>query len=1141
MSGPVRSLPGLALALARAWWRELAALAASAAVLATTIGGGLGVGDAIDRGLRRLAAARLGRIEAAVMADRMVRRTFADDVAEAGAGPGLGVPACVLPVTLATRAGGAVPATLLATDDPAALGFTPAPPALSPGAMFVNARLAADAGLAAGDAVVVRLPKRSAVPADIPLGRRDTDTLGRRMPVAAVIPDDGLGGFSLRPAQVTGPLVVMSLQNAQTILRQGDVVNVVFLVGRTAAGGAGDGRGEILPRPTLADLGISLATVAEPEALRLTSDRLVIPPEIDRVAEEVLRPLGGRPSLAFLATDIVPLDEDGRATAARVPYSTVLGIEAASLPGGDLVDASGTVLAMPRDDEIVINRWLADDLAAQGRPVAIGDRLELRFFLPETIHGRVEEASATFRLVGVAAMQGAAIDRSLVPEVEGVTDEASIADWDPPFPFDAARVRTVAPHDEDDRYWKDHRATPKAFVSLEAARRIAAGRFGRTTAWHLPSPAATETPALATAIAARIDLARAGIRMVPLVAEAAVAARGATPFGPLFLALSSFVTAAALLLAWLLFGLLVAARRREVGVMAALGWPPRRLALLLVAVGGVAAFAGTVAGLLFGPLWARGLLAAVAASWDARVAGGSAAVFTAARPSWQAAVPAAAATLVLSVAAVAAAARRTAAESPRALLAGAAPVGPRGASRRGRMPSLAGGVALVAAACGAFVGRRVDAALAVGLFFGCGIAALTGMLALIRGWLVALRPAPVRSLAMLAARSAAERPGRVFSIAATVACGQFLVAAVSAFAVRQPFDPLDRASPIGGWTTIATFAEPTAIDPSDPEARVGLGLAAAEEGALAGCTIVRLRASGGDDASCTNLYAAARPLVVGVGRDFIQRGGFRFVAQAASGGSASAEANPWRLLERRAAADEPVPVVLDQATAQWALKLGGVGSRFILADEAGGDVACVIVGLLEPGILQGRVVMAEEEFQRLFPSQSGYREALVDASRVDDTARAAVDSGLRRAWADAGVTLESAADRLRRLLAVQETFLAGFQTLGTLGLLLGTAGVAAVMLQGVAERLGMLAVLRAIGFTLTRLRLLVVLEAVWPVVLGLAAGTAAAVLAVWPAIVDGGAAVPVRWIVATCGLTLAVAAAAGWVAASRAAIPERPG
>jgi ABC-type antimicrobial peptide transport system permease subunit len=125
-------------------------------------------------------------------------------------------------------------------------------------------------------------------------------------------------------------------------------------------------------------------------------------------------------------------------------------------------------------------------------------------------------------------------------------------------------------------------------------------------------------------------------------------------------------------------------------------------------------------------------------------------------------------------------------------------------------------------------------------------------------------------------------------------------------------------------------------------------------------------------------------------------------------------------------------------------------------------------------------------------------------------------------------------------MAVQNTFLAGFQALGTLGLLLGTAGVAAVQLQGVVERLGGFALLRAVGFTLARVRLLLVLETIVTVGIGLVVGTVAGTLAVWPALAAGTARVPLVWIAATCSLTLAVAAAAGRLATMRTAIPERP-
>ncbi|MEI7782567.1 MAG: ABC transporter permease, partial [Planctomycetota bacterium] len=189
------------------------------------------------------------------------------------------------------------------------------------------------------------------------------------------------------------------------------------------------------------------------------------------------------------------------------------------------------------------------------------------------------------------------------------------------------------------------------------------------------------------------------------------------------------------------------------------------------------------------------------------------------------------------------------------------------------------------------------------------------------------------------------------------------------------------------------------------------------------------------------------------------------------------------------------------------------------------------------------VIVAEGEFERMFPWRSGYSLALVEApagllpaglppaaGRPDRVAMA-----VAAAWADAAVSVQTARARFASLSAVQNTFLAGFQSLGTLGLLLGTAGLAAVQFARVLERRGQLGLLRAIGFGAGRVRNLIVIETLLMVVLGLAVGAVAGVIAILPSLASGRAAVPVGWIGATCGLTLFVGLAAGLVAARRAA------
>ena len=1115
---PVATVADLALRLVRHWWRQLAALAAACGVVAATICGALGVGAAVEQGLLGLAIARLGTIEAAVVGEDFFRTALARELV-AGVQPGDAaafVPAIVTEAVVETAADGRGPsrstrAVVLACDELATLGFAGAVPALAGDAVAVNGPLAAAIGAEEGAALVLRIAERSTAPSDSPLGRRETRSTGRRVAVATVLPRDGLGQFALEPSQVTRPLIVAPLAMVQNLVGRADVANVIFAVPPVAghareAGIAGSMRARL--KPALEDYGLALEEMAShPPTVRLTSRRLILPEAVDRAAAAVLAPLGGRPSLVFLANAI---STTGSAPAAMIPYSTILGIADTSLPVGDLVDATGTRLVPPGPGEIVVDQWVADDLAAQGRPCAVGDTLEVAFFLPETIHGRVEEARKSLRVSGVAAMRGAAIDSTLVPAVEGVSDEDSIADWDPPFPFDASRVRTTPPHDEDDAYWKTYGTTPKAFVSLATARTLAGSRFGMSTAWHVPRERVDDLAALGGSLAAHLQPETVGIRVVPLAAEARLAARGSTPFGPLFLALSAFVVGAGLLLEWLLFRLLVTARRREIGVLAATGWPPRRLSLLLTLIGLAAAVTGSVVGACLGPLWARVMLDALARAWTTAVAAGSHQAFgdaaSAARPLLGAFV----ASLGVSIAALAWAAARAARARPLALLRGVADA--TGAvGRRWPWAPLAAGAAAVALG---WLGLDAGPERAVVIFFLSGAAALVALVTAARTALVARRAATVASLVQLAWRSLCGNRSRAASVIAIVAVAEFLVVALSAFRLAPPPDPADRRSPTGGYAVLASFGTPVSADSTSM---------------LENAEVALIRSSAGADASCTNLYAATRPTVLGVGPGFVARGGFSFVAHQPL---APGAANPWTLLERAPDADGPIPAILDQATAQWALKLGGLGSRFTVPDDDGTAIDCEIVGLLAPGILQGFVIVSERSFEAAFPRRSGYAFALLDAAASDPAAGLVRQA--RDAWVDAGVTIEPTLDRLARLSAVQNTFLAGFQALGLLGLILGTAGVAAVQAQGVLERIGQFGLLQAIGFAPGRVRALVTIEAVALVGTGLVAGALAGVVALAPALLAGRAVVPVGWVAVTCGLTLAAAAVAGLVASRRA-------
>jgi ABC-type antimicrobial peptide transport system permease subunit len=273
-----------------------------------------------------------------------------------------------------------------------------------------------------------------------------------------------------------------------------------------------------------------------------------------------------------------------------------------------------------------------------------------------------------------------------------------------------------------------------------------------------------------------------------------------------------------------------------------------------------------------------------------------------------------------------------------------------------------------------------------------------------------------------------------------------------------------------------------------------------------------------------NLYQTTRPRVIGVPDAFIQRGGFAW-----AGGLADEPA--WASLNRGRSRMWDFPAVLDANTAMYSLHKG-LGDSLELLDEQGQTFEVRIVGLLKNSILQGDVMVAEDEFLRRFPSATGYRMFLIETSLAD---MPAVEQALESSLGDFGFDVERTADRLAAFMAVQNTYLTTFQSLGGLGLLLGTFGLATVQLRNVLERRGELALLRAAGFRRARLAFLVMLENAALLIGGLSIGIFAALVAILPHLLQGGAAIPWGTLFITLLLVLIVGLFAG-LAAVRATL-----
>jgi ABC-type antimicrobial peptide transport system permease subunit len=115
---------------------------------------------------------------------------------------------------------------------------------------------------------------------------------------------------------------------------------------------------------------------------------------------------------------------------------------------------------------------------------------------------------------------------------------------------------------------------------------------------------------------------------------------------------------------------------------------------------------------------------------------------------------------------------------------------------------------------------------------------------------------------------------------------------------------------------------------------------------------------------------------------------------------------------------------------------------------------------------------------------------------------------LEERLSDFGFDVVPTAERLANFHRVENTYLSTFQMLGGLGLLLGTLGMAAVLLRNVLERRRELALLRAVGYNANHLAVMVIAENIFLLTSGLVIGVVCALLAIAPVFFERGGRMP---------------------------------
>ena len=1105
------------------FWQTNLAVVAGVTVAVAVLAGALLVGTSVRASLRGLALERLGLVDQVITSGGFVRQSLPAELIASGsmddlfdrAAPLIAVEGFITHQESGRRASSV---QVYGVDDQFWEFHGRPGQGLERNGVLVSEGLARELEAEVDQALIVRVEKPSAVPISSLHGRREDVGRSLRLVIGAVLGPGELGEFSFRPQQGLARSVFVSLTRLQQELDQEGRVNTILL-GGSEAGLADDAiaaarrlaTAETAVREVAAleDLGLRVRGLSVQDVVAVESAAGLIDETTAAAVSDAAAMLGlqVQPVLTYLANQLRVGD---RVT----PYSLVTALDLQAITATDTRGAVPDAAVPP----VVLNSWAADDLGA-----GLGDTLEVEYYLWED-EGRLVTRETRLRVADVVSIDGPAGDRDLAPDYPGITEANNLVEWDPPFEIDLGLVRP-----QDEEYWDEYRTTPKAFIPLDVGQQLWESRWGRLTSIRLVPRAddlGAEVERFRSTFRSLVDPLAIGFVVYPARALALEASAGATDFGLYFIYFSFFLVVSALLLASLFFRLGVEQRLREIGLLRAAGFPPAVILRVFLAEAFVLSVVGSLLGVVcaigYGELIMWGLR-----TWWVDAVGTTRLTL---HLSAVALGGGAAGGIVAAVISIAWTLRSLTPASPRSLLSGAlADISEAGAPV-GRSQVWAVGTAILLACLG--LGLVVLAALGVlgatAGFFAGGLVLLCAMLACAWAWLAA-RPRRHTtgpwSLSQVGFRNATYRPGRSVLCIALIASASFIIVAVDAFRREGTEADLDRRSGTGGFTLLANTLVPIAHDPSSRGGRDLLNLTDLYEpgGPLDGVALSRFRVRPGEDASCLNLYQAKDPRIVAPTEAFVADGRFGFGTTMAETDDESS--NPWLLLDREFA-DGAIPAIADATSLQYALHLS-VGDDFVLNRDTDQPIRLRIVAALSDSIFQRELLVAEDQFQRVFSDYDGYRFFLIDAppDRASE-----ISAALEDRLTDFGFDVVSTGEQLAAFHRVENTYLATFQTLGGLGLILGTFGLGAVLLRNVFERNRELALLRAVGYNAGHLSLMVLAENAFLLFAGVLAGTACAFVAIAPAWLERGGGLPLLSlgallvVVVVTGLTASLAA-----------------
>ncbi len=911
------------------------------------------------------------------------------------------------------------------------------------GTAAINSVLAEQLGIQEGEEIIVRFRDTDPIPENAPFAPEENGENSKVLKVARILGTCCAGNFSLGISQVLPRNIFMNLDDLQDADNQKSRVNRLLIAnpGKISESSIYNLLKEIL---TINDIGLSIRKSEVTGEKEIISDRIFIDSLlVGRILNELKK---GYPVLTYLANSLKTKNGEN-------PYSFIAGLPP-------------DVISETTEDEIIISKWLADDLRS-----GPGDEISLKWY--HQVGNLLEEREKKFIIKSITGNNVIYSDPSLMPEFPGISGSTSCSSWDAGIPILMDRIR-----EKDEKYWDTYKGTPKAFISYENAKKLWGNLFGLATAIRFSGD--IENEIIINTLKGKIEPSDAGISIRNVRISGEDAASQGVDFGTLFLSLGFFIILSCIILLSFSVSIFFDSKKEQVKTYYALGFRHSLIGRMLFNETAIISVAGAFSGVFTGYGVNVLIIHALNTVWTGAVQTNTI------TPGFDFVTVIIGFISTILIAQVLVMIRlrnflkRLGSDSKERFVIHS--------SKRNLLSLI---LVSIPAIILSVVSVLSDDSSVLLSFTGGTLVFIALILSIKQYYLTGLKKTLTGSerFYRLSKRFYSFNPSQAVTPVIFIGAGIFAIIITSSNRLTLSEDMLRNEGGTGGYLLWSESAIPVKQNLNSETGKKEFGLYDPEFKNIEVLQCLKLQ---GDDASCLNLNHIKAPPLLGVDpAEIIRRGSFSFAAVKED----SENKNPWMLLSDKAGTDI-IYGIADQTVLQWGLKVK-TGDTLVFRSEKGKLLRIVISGGLKSSVFQGHLIIGEKYFREYYPSVAGSSVFLIDGENEETEQMKTL---LSDRFSNYGLSVESASDKLASFFIVTNTYLNVFTILGILGLILGVFGLGFMLIRNYDIRRKEFALLMATGFNVKKVSKYILFDQVIILAWGILTGTLSAILATFPSL-----------------------------------------